>query len=65
MKKYNVYLDNTRNVLVYGGRNYSIAIKNDHAWFLLDNFEGIVLHFTETELRQLYRRFGYPAADRL
>jgi hypothetical protein len=65
MKKYNVYLDNTRNVLVHGGRNYPIAIRNGHAWFLLDNFKGIMSHFTEIELRQLHRRFGHLAADRL
>jgi hypothetical protein len=65
IKKYNVYLDNTRNVLVYGGRNYPIAIRNGHAWFLLDNLKGIMSHFIETELRQLHQRFGHPAANRL
>jgi hypothetical protein len=65
IKKHHVYLNNTRDVLVHNGRDYPIAIRNDYAWFLLDNLENIVFHFTETELRQLYRRFGYPAADRL
>jgi hypothetical protein len=65
MKKHNVYLDNTRDVLVYGGRNYPIAIRDGYAWFLLDNLKGIMFYLTETELWQLYRRFGHFAADRL
>jgi hypothetical protein len=54
IKKHHVYLNNTRDVLVYGGRDYPIAIRNGYVWFLFDNFEGIVFHFIETELRQLY-----------
>jgi hypothetical protein len=65
MKKYNVYLNNTRNVLVHSGGNYSIAIKNSYVCFLPDSLKGIISHLTETELRQLYRRFGHPAANRL
>jgi hypothetical protein len=65
IKKYNVYLDNTRDVLVYGGRDYSIAMRDGYAWFLLDNLEGIMSYFTETELQQLYQRFSHPAANRL
>jgi hypothetical protein len=65
IKKHNVYLDNTRDVLVHSGRDYPIAMRDGHAWFLLDNLENIVFHLTETELRQLHRRFGHPAADRL
>jgi hypothetical protein len=65
IKKYGVYLNSTRNVLIHNGKNYSIVIKNGHPWFLLDDFEGIVSHLTEVELRQLHRRFGHLAADRL
>jgi hypothetical protein len=65
IKKYDVYPNSTRNVLVHNGKNYSIVIKNEHPWFLLDDLEGIVSYLTEIELRQLYRRFGHPAADRL
>jgi len=36
-----------------------------HPWFLLDLETSITYHLTETELRQLHRRFGHPAADRL
>jgi hypothetical protein len=56
IKKHNVYLDNTRNVLVHGGRDYPIAMRDGHAWFLLDNLEGIMFYFIEIELRQLSRR---------
>jgi hypothetical protein len=65
IKKHKVYLNNTRNVLVSNEQNYPIAIRNDHAWFLLDNLKGIMSYLIKTELRQLYRRFGYPAANRL
>jgi hypothetical protein len=65
IKKHDVYLDSTRNVLVYNGKIYFIVIKNGYPWFLLNDLEGIVLHLIEVELRQLHRRFGHPAADRL
>jgi hypothetical protein len=65
IKKHDIYLNSTRDVLIYNGKNYFIVIKNEHPWFLLNNLEGIVLHLIKIELRQFYRRFGHPAADRL
>jgi hypothetical protein len=65
IKKHDVYLNSTRDVLVHNGKNYPIVMKNGHPWFLLDDLEGIVLHLTKVELRQLHRRFGHPAANRL
>jgi hypothetical protein len=65
IKKYGVYLNSMRNVLIYNGKNYFIVMKNEHPWFLFNNFEDIVLYLTEIELRQLHQRFGHSAADRL
>jgi hypothetical protein len=51
MKKHDVYLNSTRNVLVHNGKNHSIVMKNGHPWFLLNDLKGIVSHLTEVELR--------------
>src|SRR5579862_5824873 len=67
MDKHNVYFNNVRDVLVHGSDEYSVVRKWSHSWFLIDELERSIAwcHLTETELRQLHRRFGHPAAERL
>jgi hypothetical protein len=67
MDKHNVYLNNVRDVLVHGDKEYPVVRKWGHPWLLIDEPERSIAwcHLTETELRQLHRRFGHPAADRL
>jgi hypothetical protein len=66
MNRCGVYFNNINNTLVHNGKKHSIVRKWEHSWFLLDNAEttAVHCHFTETELRQLHRRFGYSAAER-
>jgi hypothetical protein len=67
MDRHNVYFNNINNILVYNGKEYPVVRKWGHPWLLLNEqkFTIIHCHLTETELRQLHRRFGHPAADRL
>jgi hypothetical protein len=66
MDRYGVYL-NVKNTLVYGGKTYPVVRKWGHPWLLLDDQEAAIayFHFIKGELRQLYRRFGHSAAERL
>lgn len=65
MDRHRIYLNNVDNVLVHQGKEYPIVRKWGHPWLLLDEEQTAVHYLTETELRQLHRRFGHPAADRL
>ncbi len=65
MDKYGIYLNNVENVLVYKGKTYPVIRRWGHLWLLLDSLETAIHYLTETELRQLHRRFRHPAADRL
>jgi hypothetical protein len=67
MDRCGVYFNNINNILVHNGKKHPIVRKWGHSWFLLDDAEitAVHCHFTETKLRQLYRRFGHPAAERL
>ncbi|XDG08264.1 hypothetical protein ABKA04_007879 [Annulohypoxylon sp. FPYF3050] len=67
MDKLGVYLNNLRNVLTHGKKDYPVVRKFGHTFFLLDSKEVTMAycHLTEKELRQIHRRFGHPAADRL
>ena len=71
MDKLRVFFDNTRDVLVHTNKlgkreTYPVVRKWGHPFFLLDmETTAASCHLTETELRQLHRRFGHPAADRL
>src|SRR5579862_9447689 len=67
MDKHNVYFNNVRDELVHGSDEYPVIRKWGHPWFLINEPERSVAwcHLTETELRQLHRRFGHPAAERL
>ena len=67
MDKMGVHLDNVRNVLVQGTKTVPVIRKFGHPFMLLYHQErGIAFcHLTETELRQLHRRFGHPSVRRL
>jgi hypothetical protein len=62
----NVYFNNINNTLMHNGKKHSIVRKWGYSWFLLNNAEitAVHCHLIETNLRQLHRRFGYPAAER-
>jgi hypothetical protein len=67
MNQYNVYYNNVDNMLVQNGKIYSVIRKWGYLWLFLEDHEPAVAcsHLTEGELRQLHRRFGHFAADRL
>jgi hypothetical protein len=67
MDRHGVYFNNIHNVLVHNGKDCPVIRKWGHPWLLLEDLESTVAHchLTEGELRQLHRRFGHPAADRL
>jgi hypothetical protein len=67
MDKHGVYLNNILNTLVHKGKGHPVVRKWGHPWLLLNEPEKTIAwcHLTETELRQLHRRFGHPAAERL
>jgi hypothetical protein len=62
-----VELRNKKNVLERGDKRVPIVRKWGHPWMLLHNLEEIAAwsHLTETELRQLHRRFGHPSVRKL
>jgi hypothetical protein len=62
-----VELRNKNNVLERGDKRVPIVRKWGHPWMLLHNLEETAAwsHLTETELRQLHRRFGHPSVRRL
>jgi hypothetical protein len=65
MDRHSIFFNNVENMLVQGGNEFLIVRKWGHPWLLLDKQETVVHYLTETELRQLHRRFGHPAAGRL
>ncbi|KAI0997262.1 hypothetical protein K3495_g10925 [Podosphaera aphanis] len=67
MDKYGVYLNNVENVLVHEQKKYPTVRKWGHPWLFLEDLEGSMLwcHMIEAKVRQLYRRFGHPAVERL
>jgi hypothetical protein len=66
MNRCGIYFNNINNTLMHNGKKHPIVCKWGHLWFLLDNAKitAVYYYFTETELRQLHRRFGHPAAER-
>jgi hypothetical protein len=62
-----VRFDNLKNVLIQGNKVIPIVRKWGHPWMLLDKLEKTITwsHLTETELRQIHRRFGHPSVQRL
>ncbi|KAI9034762.1 uncharacterized protein KD926_005695 [Aspergillus affinis] len=62
-----VELRNKKDVLERGDKKVPIIRKWGHPWMLLHTLEEIAAwsHLTESELRQLYRRFGHLSVRRL
>jgi hypothetical protein len=62
-----VRFDNLKNILIQGNKIVPVVRKWGHPWMLLDQLEETLAwnHLTETELRQLHRRFGHPSVQRL
>ena len=81
MDRLGIYFDNTKNMLIQENRttpslSYPIVRRFGHpflVWQGLSSFlvepymtEGMMqCYLTDTELRQLHRRFGHPSANRL
>jgi hypothetical protein len=67
INRHNVYYNNVDNMLVQNGKIYPVIRKWGHLWLFLKDHKPAVAcsHLTEDELRQLHRRFGHSAADRL
>jgi len=67
MDKLGVKLDNLENMLVQGDNRVPVVRKWGHPWLLLHQPEKSIAwsHLTESELRQLHRRFGHPSVRRL
>jgi len=67
MDRMGVKFDNLRNVLIQGTKIVPIIRKFGHPFMLLHNVEQSLAscHLTESELRQLHRRFGHPSVQRL
>ncbi|CCU78396.1 (conserved with many other fungi) [Blumeria hordei DH14] len=62
-----VKYDNLENVLVQGSKKVPVVRKWGHPFMMTYNMEetAAFCHLTETELRQLHRRFGQPSVRRL
>lgn len=62
MDTLNVQFDNLQNLLIQNNKKHPVVRKWGHPWLLLDIQTSITSsHLTETELRQLHRRFGHPS----
>ena len=62
-----VRFDNIRNVLIQGEKVVPIIRRWGHPWMLLNGNDETIAwnHLTESELRQIHRRFGHPSVQRL
>ncbi|RDW58864.1 hypothetical protein BP6252_13340 [Coleophoma cylindrospora] len=67
MDRMGVKLDNLQNVLIQGKKTIPIVQKWGHPWMMLKPTEEEIpeCYLTDTELRQLHRRFGHPSVRRL
>lgn len=60
-----VRLDNLTNRLIQGDLSVPVTRKWGHPWWLPSPEASVAFHLTETQLRQLHRRFGHPSVNRL
>ncbi|KAI0998773.1 hypothetical protein K3495_g9424 [Podosphaera aphanis] len=67
MDALNIKFDNLKNVMIQYGKKYPVVRKLGHPWLLLNNNQYSITfcHLTETELRQIHRRFGHPSVRKL
>ena len=67
MDRMKIKFDNLSNVLIQGEKRVPIVRKWGHPWMLIQDPEKAIAynHLTESELRQLHRRFGHPSVRKL
>ncbi|KID81354.1 Ribonuclease H-like protein [Metarhizium guizhouense ARSEF 977] len=65
MDKMHVRLDNLTNRLIQADLIVPVTRRWGHPWWLLEPAASAAFHLTETQLRQLHRRFGHPSVERL
>ncbi|KAI0991702.1 hypothetical protein K3495_g16485, partial [Podosphaera aphanis] len=71
MDRLGIKFDNIKNILKQGKTRCAVTRKWGHPWLLLDVQDKaqekniIWSNLTETELRQIHRRFGHPSVGRL
>jgi hypothetical protein len=67
MDSLGVRLDNLQNIIIQGKKRIPIVRKWGHPWMMIHTMKDTFMyqHFTETELRQLHRRFGHPSVEKL
>jgi hypothetical protein len=65
MDRMYVRLDNLTNRLIQGDITVPVIRQWGHPWWLLEPAASAAFHLTETQLRQLHRRFGHPSIERL
>ncbi|OWT43021.1 polyprotein [Pochonia chlamydosporia 170] len=65
MDRMYVRLDNLTNRLIQGDITVPVIRQWGHPWWLLEPAASAAFHLTETQLRQLHRRFGHPSVERL
>ncbi len=67
MDRMKVKLDNLQDALIQGDRTIPIVRKWGHPFMLLNKHDESVAycHLSETEIRQLHRRFGHPSVRKL
>ena len=62
--KMGIYYNNITNQIVHQNGTYSVVRRFGHP-FIIWSASTMVTYLTESELRQLHRRFGHPAVERL
>ncbi|KID81309.1 Ribonuclease H-like protein [Metarhizium guizhouense ARSEF 977] len=65
MDRLGVYLHNLENLLIQGEIKIPVIRRWGHPWWIIDAVTTTAFHLTETQLRQLHRRFGHPSVNRL
>ena len=65
MDRMHVRLDNLTDRLIQGDLIVPVTRRWGHPWWLLEPAASAAFHLTETQLRQLHRRFGHPSVERL
>ena len=74
MDKLNVYFNNLENVVITSTKSVPMVRRFGHPFLLWDkslqsfianSFNNNPCFLTDTELRQLHRRFGHPSAEKL
>lgn len=65
MRQHGLIVDVLADELVQGDKRFPLTLKWGHLWFHLQGPEAAAVNLTESELKQLHRRFNHPAVDRL